>query len=276
MRRLTPVLLIVLFLTCSIQAEDYLSAEDVAVISTASFGLWLSGHSAKRVDSTHTSLITGTFPGEGSIQRFLAGEFTPGKRNILDSRSGSAVTPIICGTALFFVDMKWPRDDKSKDVAQDMFLYVSGVLATKGITDLAKGIFARPRPYMVLEPDYVNSREFSDYALDYNSFFSGHSSSAFFACAFLNMRVRQIMRQEMSASDYKSWRWAPPTILFGWASYVSYSRIQAYKHYLSDVIIGSAVGYLMAELFYSLTNDKKNESAVSSGTPMLFQIGFSF
>ena len=55
------------------------------------------------------------------------------------------------------------------------------------------------------------------------------------------------MRQELHAGEYRDYRWAPPTVLFSWASFVGWSRIHAYKHFVSDVMVGAAVGVLPAE-----------------------------
>jgi len=270
------LILFSLVLTNILYADDKIDADEFIPITIGTITTFVIGSKINDIDSNRTSLIRGPFAGEESIQRFLAGEFKPGKRNLLDDSKGSAYTSVAGGLMLLFSNIQWPRKNASHDASEDMFLYVSGLIATKGVTELAKGLFARPRPYLTLEPEYANSREFSDYGYDHNSFFSGHTSSAFFACSFLNMRVRDIMRREMSISDYKNWRWAPPTVLFGWATYVGYSRIQSYKHYLSDVVIGALAGYLLSELFFSFSEDQEPDDRREQQTPLLFRVSFQF
>lgn len=86
------------------------------------------------------------------------------------------------------------------------------------------------------------------------------------------------MRRELSADDYRDYRWISPTVLFGWASFVGWSRLHAYKHYLSDVILGSMAGWLLAELFFSLLDDADSADMKTAGESpqMLFKLGFSF
>lgn len=271
-----PLILLCLVFTEITIADDKIDADEFIPITIGSLATFVIGSKINDIDSNKASIFTGPFAGEESIQRFFAGEFSPGKRNFLDDSKGSAYTSAACGLILLSSNLNWPRSRASNDASEDMFLYVSGLIATKGVTELAKGLFARPRPYMIFEPEYANSREFSEYGYDHNSFFSGHTSSAFFACSFLNMRIRNIMRREMSSGDYKNWRWAPPTVLFGWATYVGYSRIQAYKHYLSDVVIGALAGYLLSELFFSFSEESDEEIRTEQRAPLLFRVSFQF
>ncbi len=272
------VLCILLFCAQSLLAseDEYLSSTEITAISAVSFTLGAAGLWAIDFDSSRSPVISGPAPWEESIQRFLGGRYYPGKTNWLDHSFGSAITPIVMGGFLLGADISWPRNERAKDVWQDMFLYGTGLLATKGITGITKGFFARPRPMVALEPELYNRNNNHDYSEDRVSFFSGHTSSAFFSTAFLNMRIRQVMRQEMTASDYNAWNWLPPTVLFGWASYVGYSRIDAYKHYITDVIFGALAGWLMAEIFYHFGDSIEKPQDSSSKGRILFKIGFSF
>jgi hypothetical protein len=256
--------------------QEYLSDGEVAAISAGSAALGAAGLWAIHFDSSRASIISGPAPWEESIQKFLGGEYYTDKTNWLDNSFGSTVTPIVMGGFLIGADISWPRDDQHKDIWQDLFLYGTGLLATKGITGISKGFFARPRPMVALEPELRNNGDYEKYAEDRVSFFSGHTSSAFFSSAFLNMRIRQIMRQELSYNDYRDWRWLPPAILFSWASYVGWTRIDAYKHYITDVIFGALAGWLVAELFYHFGDDIEKPRESSSRGKILFKIGFSF
>ena len=236
-------------------AQDYLSAEELGAIAAASVGILYFGETSQNNSDARKSLIHGPILFDKALQRFLGGKCSERKTNFLDNSFGAAITPTVAGTILLATDLSWPQtNQKGKFVSQDMFLYTTGILATKGITSLAKGIVSRQRPLLCLEPAIAQLRDDADYAYDHNSFFSGHVSGAFFATTFLNKRLRSIMRQELSSSEYDSWSWAPPTLLFGWASVVGWSRIHAYKHFFTDVAAGALVGYLVAELFYSFNN----------------------
>jgi membrane-associated phospholipid phosphatase len=235
----------------SMAGDHYISKKETVVISGATALLFTAGHFVKKIDSTRSPLIHGPLPLEESLQHTLGGDYHPGKRNFLDSHTASAYTPVAFGVFLTAADLRWPKGDRFKTTLQDGFLFTAGLLATKGITDLAKGITARPRPKIALESDSQTQNASADFADNHHSFFSGHASSAFFAATYLNKRVRSIMRTRLDEHEYRRWRWFPPIILFGWSTYVGWSRIQAYEHYVSDVIVGAAVGYLTAELYYS-------------------------
>ncbi len=260
-------------LASPVAGEDFLSTGDVATITGSTVGLFLLESLVGEVDSSDRAVIRGPLPLEASIVRFLGGTYRPGKSNFFDDTRGSVITPASFGLALFSVDRAWPRSDVGKESAQDMFLYISGLAATKATTGIAKGLFARPRPMMALEPELASTRVNPDYSFDNQSFFSGHTSSAFFSAAFLNLRMRAIMRTELSADDYRAWHWAPPAFLFGWASAVGVSRVHAYKHYPSDVLIGALAGYLLAELFYSFGDE--SAAGADEGNGATLMVSFS-
>lgn len=47
--------------------------------------------------------------------------------------------------------------------------------------------------------------------------------------------------------------------LYGWASYVGYSRIRDHKHYLTDVLVGAAAGTIISNLLYTLHFDTEEK-----------------
>jgi membrane-associated phospholipid phosphatase len=86
------------------------------------------------------------------------------------------------------------------------------------------------------------------------------------------------MRHELTPSEYDGWNWAPPTILFSWASFVGWSRIHSYKHFFTDVAAGALAGFLVAELFYSFNGVEATSPAASqaSGTSPIFYVRLTF
>ena len=255
---------------------DYLEVGEVAAITAASVSAFYLGSKLKSFDSTKKSLLAGPLPLESSLQSLLGGRCILGKRNFLDSKGGSAFTATIVAAGLIGVNATWPRDIREKVILQDMFLFGSGLMATKGITDMAKGLVARERPLPCLHPDLADKRTNSNYRFDHQSFFSGHASSAFFASLFLNKRIRATMRQKLPNNKYRRYRWVPSITLIGWASFVGWTRIQAYRHYVTDVLAGAAVGYAMSELLFSFTDDYASDSSGGSGAPMFIQFNFAF
>lgn len=274
-RLTTAVLLIILWAGVNGAKAEYLSTGEVVAIGGGGLTMFGLGVWSNNFDSSKTSLIYGPLPGEKSAQRFLGGQYYTGKSNFLDSRFGSAVTPITGALLLTSMNVAWPSEKKGKGLSQDLFLFISGLLATRGLTDFAKATAARPRPYIEMISEMNSDCSASSFVYDHNSFFSGHTSGAFFISTFLNKRVRTIMRREMNKNEYREWRWLPPTFFYGWSSFVGWSRIHAWKHYISDVVIGALAGWLMGELFYSFNNDGDNSGSRANGQ-MLFQITLKF
>lgn len=267
---------LVLATTSALPAQEYLSTGEVVSIAGGTGALFGLNHLVSKPDSARRPLIGGPLPMEASMQRWLGGQCSIGQRNFLDNSAGSAYTPIAAAFLLVSADLSWPRYESGKELGQDLFLYSTGLLATKSVTGLLKNIVARPRPLLCLEPDLANKRTEFDYRYDRQSFVSGHTSSAFFASAYLNLRARAIMRQELHPGEYRDYRWAPPTLLFSWASFVGWSRVHAYKHFVSDVVVGAAVGVLLAELFYNFGDDPKVVGNTGGKAPMFLSYRWTF
>jgi membrane-associated phospholipid phosphatase len=255
-------------------AGEFLSVGEVTAVTGGTGTAYWLGHRALDFDTTRTSLLKGPLPLESSIQRFFGGHYRHGKRNFFDDKMGSAYIPLTTGTLLLAANLVWPQMDREKGTLQDLFLFLSGLAATKGVTDLTKGLVKRPRPYMTLVP--IDQMERRGSRRDRSSFFSGHSSSAFFSAAYVNLRLRSIMRTELTSDEYHDWRWAPPSVLFGLASFVGLSRIHAYRHYFSDVLVGALAGYLVAELFFSFGENSSTHETESDSHHTLLRFHFSF
>ena len=86
----------------------------------------------------------------------------------------------------------------------------------------------------------------------------------------------------MTVDEYRKYRWVSPAILYSWSAVVGWSRIQAYKHFPSDVAAGAIAGYLLGELFYSF-NDTPGETFPNASPvrnreprPTLLSVSISF
>ncbi|MCP4684268.1 MAG: phosphatase PAP2 family protein [bacterium] len=257
--------------------DDYLSTGEAVSIGAGSLAVTALGHYVKHRGPVSQPRWTSPLPLEEGLSRLLGGKPKLGKRNFLDDNFGAAMTTTGAGVLLFATDLAYPPEEKTKNLLQSQFLFNFGAFATKGVTDLFKGLVRRQRPLCYCAPDLAEMRDQPVQPDDFHSFFSGHSSSAFYSMTFLNLRVRSVMRREMSSDEYRKWRWVSPALSFGWASFVALSRIQAYKHYVSDVTVGAIAGVLMATLYYSFTADAQSSvKEASSGAPMMLQVTFSF
>lgn len=167
------------------------------------------------------------------------------RSNFIDNKRGSLVAPAAGLLTLSLLDIN------RREFSRDIPFLLAGAVATGAVTNLGKRLMHRPRPYCqeggALPPDRS-----PDDSYHTESFFSGHSSQAFFAAGFVNNRLRRHMRQEWTREEYRSWRWASPLITYGWAGFVGWSRVQADKHHFTDVCVGAMVGYAISELYYRL------------------------
>lgn len=260
----------------STRARENLDAVEIVSIAAGSAGVLFIGHTTASIDSTKISLWNNPLPGEMAVERFLGGTYYPGKTNFLSGSIGGLATPLVSLAGLGVVDASWGAGDADDMMTQDMFLFVTGLGVNAGLTQLAKGIIGRPRPYVRLQSDNAGPVLTKGYRYDHQSFYSGHTSSAFFSVTYLNKRIRSIMRSRLTAGEYHDWSWLPPAILYSWATFVGWSRMQSYEHYLSDVAVGALAGFLIAELFYSFNGDDSETTYSRSSSPVILRVSFSF
>jgi membrane-associated phospholipid phosphatase len=135
--------------------------------------------------------------------------------------------------------------------ARETGLLAAEALIDSVITEAAlKGITQRARPM-----DGVERSEFFDGG---NSFPSGHSTQAWAVAAVI-------------ASEYKH-RPAVQIAAYGIASAVSVARFTGQKHYISDVVVGSALGYGIGKFVFKAHHREslEDERAISkSAWPMI-------
>ena len=111
---------------------------------------------------------------------------------------------------------------------ETLILSTQSLIITQGITEAFKKTFKRARPRSSPDNpfDFFNEGE---------SFFSGHSSGAWSYLTVLAGRHPEI-------------KW----LAYGFAGCVSLSRVYEDAHWMSDVIIGSLVGYTIGKLTLQL------------------------
>jgi len=128
---------------------------------------------------------------------------------------------------------------------RNIFLFQKSLMYTHTLTEIVKNLVRRERP------DGSDTR----------SFFSGHSSTTFAAATFLYLELNDFYNDWDVTDDNTflrtAFKAATFSTLYGWAGYVGYSRIHDKKHYLSDVLVGAAVGTLISVLVYdNYVNEK--------------------
>ncbi len=139
-----------------------------------------------------------------------------------------------------------------------IFYFAKANILNAFVTDLSKSVIYRERPN----------------GFDGRSFFSGHTSDTFTLSSFLYREAEEWMDAWLPGNERRIWRSAAKvgafSVFYGWAVYVGCSRIYDRGHYLSDVIVGAAVGTMIGNLMYSrfLIKARDNESA-SEGPEIL-------
>ena len=122
------------------------------------------------------------------------------------------------------------------------------VLLASGVTGFLKGVLGRSRPYVTSD---TNARDFNFLkgfgrgtygvgpdgkrlgAADYQSFPSGHTTTAFAAAAAVTSETRRMWPQAL---------WVVAPVMYGGATLVGLSRMYHNNHWASDVVLGAAVG----------------------------------
>jgi membrane-associated phospholipid phosphatase len=127
----------------------------------------------------------------------------------------------------------------TKDDYKKLFLFYKTITYTHVLTEAAKNLIDRQRP------DRSDSR----------SFFSGHTAVTFAAANFLYREINDYIDSRPDYSEntleYTGIKTASFAVLYGWAGYVGYSRMHDNKHYLSDVLLGAAAGFVISNLIYN-------------------------
>jgi len=131
---------------------------------------------------------------------------------------------------------QWPRKKREKLRAEGWALaFFFACVAISGlITDILKPMIGRARPVLLDRVGVYGFHPFA-YHANYNSFPSGHATTAF-ALAFALIAL---------------WPRGRP-LLIAFAIAIALSRVMVNAHYLSDVCAGAAVGWLTVVLLRKL------------------------
>jgi membrane-associated phospholipid phosphatase len=125
------------------------------------------------------------------------------------------------------------------------------LMYTQISTQLSKNVVYRARP------DLSDSK----------SFFSGHTSTSFAMASYLQREIDDALLRWNALADNallrNMLRAANLAVLYGWGSYVGYSRMRDNRHYLGDVLVGAVIGTFFGNLVYDQV--VRNETGVLSG-----------
>jgi membrane-associated phospholipid phosphatase len=135
------------------------------------------------------------------------------------------------------------KDTSAKKIAIELF---QAGLYSELVTGLLKTVVGRARPYMNEGPS--SFRPFTFFNPDYNSFPSGHSTSAF--------ALSTVLSRHAHSTALKIISYTP-------AALTLFSRIYQDKHWVSDELIGAAIGYFVGNWVVDLHETKRHRINVA-------------
>ncbi|MBL7929194.1 MAG: phosphatase PAP2 family protein [Bacteroidia bacterium] len=148
------------------------------------------------------------------------------------------------------------KDNRSKNVALNA---AKAVLINTVISQAVKRTMKRDRPFQLYDADADDSfNPFEDDKTN-DSFYSGHTSTAFAIATVF-------------ADEYKEHKWVP-YLAYGLATSAASARIYLNKHWISDVAAGAAIGYYIGKVISNGKNRKYQLSFVP-GNKILFSLSF--
>lgn len=151
------------------------------------------------------------------------------------------------------------------------FIYAEGYYLTVGATRCTKILVQRKRPYLYNTTTIAENEKLDllDDENSYFSFFSGHTSSAFYSATFISKAFYDIYGPN-------EWFYIISTISYSAATTVAYLRVSSGKHYPTDVIIGAVIGTAIGYLVPEFHKKKNSDQNLSLFFPSKNQIGLIY
>lgn len=149
-----------------------------------------------------------------------------------DSVGSAAAFAVAPAAALSLLALASSRDGRLREAPEDALIVVEAVALSSALNQIVKFSVGRERPFVADTAAEDKTRTASPADNDL-SFYSGHSNLAF----ALAVSAGTIAHLRGYSGEPYVWAVGIPL-----AGFVAYSRIAAKKHYLTDVLIGSAAG----------------------------------
>jgi membrane-associated phospholipid phosphatase len=218
--------------------------------------------------------------GFAALTGFLIGNDEAIHRGVMDYRSSHAwvraVSPVITqmgsygawGTAALFLGVGLISGDKKS--TETAVLASSAMLQSGILVTFLKGIFGRQRPFWADGVDHWSGpvgffkRFESGQTGRYDSFPGGHSITAFSLATVVAMQYRKSV-------------WVP-ILAYTTATGVALSRLTENKHWLSDSLVGSVLGYVIGRLVVRNHRSRHDitPTAGNALSSLPFAVTFSF
>lgn len=144
-------------------------------------------------------------------------------------------------------------------------MYYQTMTLNYGLNTSMKRIFMRKRPYVYHDEAPQEEKLTKDAAY---SFYSGHSSTAFASAVFNSIMINEYVKGE--------WKSVGIGLNLLNASIIAYLRVDAGKHFPTDVltgaVVGSAIAFFISEIHKADENKIPINNQISSG---IYRFNFS-
>jgi len=248
----------ILSITQSTPASTYPRPVDTAILGSAG-GLLFGSELFK----SHLASTQPRWTSVNSLDSRIRDNMVWSNQNL----SKAALTSDILLYTVFLPSVFWVPAIKSQNYWQEVHVLGEVAVLNGIITQIIKFTVARQRPYAHFSAVKTESSD------DNLSFFSGHTSFSF------SLAVASSLLLSKHYPKMKEYIWAAFISL---ATFTSYLRIGADKHYFTDVltgmIIGSTIGYLVIagrkqslDLFTISPQDSTNKETLTSFRYSVFQ-----
>ena len=178
------------------------------------------------------------FGGNNGVDRFFRRHFgDAGKTsNVVDS-NGTVFTLAAGLGAVILMQNLLSDGPVWRNTAYEVAVFGTGFMTELGVRLAVKSSFARRRPFLEFASPQ-DATTLNANSKNHLSFYSGHTSTAFYTAAYADQRIGDLLKAR-SLGRYRLMSIIP---LYGWASYMAFSRVQIDKHYFTDVAAGGLVG----------------------------------
>lgn len=147
-------------------------------------------------------------------------------------------------------------------------MYLETILIANGLKETLKLAVNRPRPYIYSGSDDLPESDLNDGGWT-KSFPSGHTTLAFASATFLTYTFCRYFRNS-------PWRIPVSIGSYALATGVAVLRVSSGKHFLSDVLVGAAIGSAVGFLvpFLHTLNTKNDMNVAITGNGLSFMMKF--
>jgi len=244
-----------------------LRTHESALVSAFPLALWINARFYRPDSNYHEHLRGWKNPVDETARKILHDRLFQDHEQVPQKISDYLLRAIVVYPLLYFPRKSQPTYEfhdqplSSFDDAKFFFSYVEAQGLTLLVTQVAKIVFDRHRPWLAYEnvsaPMYVDApRETANV-----SFFSGHTSAVFAAASFHHRMIQRFQGGGLHNAEV----WGPYLA----ATLVGLARISADKHYLTDVITGAIIGTLVARWVVDLSDYTISDG----GGPSLQRLG---